>query len=92
MGSRPPWVVQCRPPRGAAGPIERTTDPDVLAGFLSDAAHVPGGYAGAICFPESEAAIAAVLAGAEPVLAIGAQSSLTGGATPRGELLLATSP
>jgi D-lactate dehydrogenase (cytochrome) len=90
MRSDPPWVVRCRPAAGAAGPIERSTDPEVLAAHLTDAARVPGGHAAAIALPETEAAVASVLTNTPHVLAIGAQSSLTGGATPRGELLLST--
>jgi D-lactate dehydrogenase (cytochrome) len=41
--------------------------------------------------PASEAAVAAILRASARVLPIGAQSSLTGGATPRGEVLLSTS-
>lgn len=90
MRSDPPWVARCRPAAGAAGPIERVTDPEVLAAYLTDAARVPGGHASAIAFPETEAAVASLLTSAPHVLAIGAQSSLTGAATPRGELLLST--
>ena len=69
--------------------IER--DPDVLASFLEDAAHFPGGFAAGIATPASEAEVAALVRAASSVLPIGAQSSLTGGATPRGEVLLNTS-
>src|SRR5690242_12120747 len=66
-------------------------DPDVLAGFLEDAAHFPGGYADGLVAATCEADVANLLRGPLPVLAIGAQSSLTGGATPMGEVLLTTS-
>jgi D-lactate dehydrogenase (cytochrome) len=66
------------------------TDADLLHSFLSDAAHVPGGAASGIAFPRDVAEVAALVARAERVLPIGAQSSLTGGATPRGDLLLST--
>src|SRR5262245_12827485 len=59
--------------------------------FLEDAAHYPGGHASGVVFPGTAADVADVLGGADAVLPIGAQSSLTGGATPRGELILATS-
>ena len=68
--------------------IER--DPAVLASFLSDAAHVPGGFASGVATPRDEAEVAALVASADCVLPIGAQSSLTGGATPRGEVVLST--
>lgn len=66
-------------------------DPDVLASFLEDAAHFPGGFATGIAVPTSEAEVAGLVRAAASILAIGAQSSLTGGATPRGELILSTS-
>jgi D-lactate dehydrogenase (cytochrome) len=59
--------------------------------FLEDAAHYPGGHASGVVFPENAGDVAAALAAASSVLPIGAQSSLTGGATPMGELILATS-
>ena len=59
--------------------------------FLEDAAHYPGGHAEGIVFPRTVQEIADVVATSRAVLPIGAQSSLTGGATPMGELLLATS-
>lgn len=61
-----------------------------MASFLSDAAHVPGGHAAGVTFPRSEAEVAATIASADRVLPIGAQSSLTGGATPRGDIVLST--
>ena len=76
------------PPALDAPPVD--TRPDLLASFLSDAAHVAGGFAVGIAFPHAAADVSALVASAPRVLPIGAQSSLTGGATPRGELLLAT--
>ena len=58
------------------------TDPDVVARHLEDAAHFPGGHAQAVARPSTEGEIAALLSGSPTVLPIGAQSSLTGGATP----------
>jgi len=66
------------------------TDEALLSSFLSDAAHVPGGFAAGVAFPRSEAEVASLVAHATKVLPIGAQSSLTGGATPRGEVVLST--
>ena len=66
------------------------SNPDLLSSFLSDAAHVPGGYAAGVAFPRSVADVAAVVREAGHVLPIGAQSSLTGGATPRGDVVLST--
>ena len=58
--------------------------------YLSDAAHFPGGHAIGIAAPQSTDEIPAILRKAPAILPIGAQSSLTGGATPMGELLLST--
>jgi D-lactate dehydrogenase (cytochrome) len=69
-------------------PVDR--DEGIVASFLSDAAHVPGGFAPGVSFPRTEAEVASLLAASSRVLAVGAQSSLTGGATPRGEIVLST--
>ena len=66
------------------------TDPTLLSSFLSDAAHVGGGYASGIAFPKTERDVSALVKRATHILPIGAQSSLTGGATPRGETILST--
>ena len=73
-----------------AAPPPIDTDPAIVAAFLSDAAHVPGGFSAGVAFPKSEGEVAALVARATRVLPVGAQSSLTGGATPRGELVLST--
>ena len=62
---------------------------DVTA-FLEDAAHFPGGHAREVVFPRTTEEVADVVAGHSTILPIGAQSSLTGGATPMGETLLST--
>jgi D-lactate dehydrogenase (cytochrome) len=82
--------LQARPPTGDPGPVSVVRDADVVASFLEDAAHFPGGHATELVRPSSEAQIAEVLRRSASILAIGAQSSLTGGATPMGELLLST--
>ena len=66
-------------------------DPAVVAAFLEDAAHFPGGHAAGVAHPTSEAEVAELLRASPAILAIGAQSSLTGGATPMGEVVLSTS-
>ena len=79
--------------RAARGDISQDLfdrTPDAIAAHLEDAAHYPGGHATAVARPRSEADVAAVLAEGQPVLAVGAQSSLTGGATPVGALVLST--
>ena len=58
--------------------------------FLEDAAHYPGGHASGIVFPRTDDDVVEALRSAPTVLPIGAQSSLTGGATPMGELILST--
>jgi D-lactate dehydrogenase (cytochrome) len=58
--------------------------------YLSDAAHFPGGHAAGIAVPRETSDIPALVRGATAVLAVGAQSSLTGGATPMGEVVLST--
>ena len=58
--------------------------------YLSDAAHYPGGHAAGIVVPPSVAEIPAIVRDAPTLLVVGAQSSLTGGATPMGEILLST--
>lgn len=65
-------------------------DGAIVSAFLSDAAHVPGGFASGVAFPRTEDEVAAVVSKAHAVLPVGAQSSLTGGATPRGDLVLST--
>jgi D-lactate dehydrogenase (cytochrome) len=81
--------ISARRPREQPAPrIER--DPAIVSSFLSDAAHVPGGFADGVAVPRSEAEVAALVRIAERVLPVGAQSSLTGGATPRGEMVLST--
>ena len=92
----PPARLRWCPIASARGLPHRTIrrgsrrDPAVVASFLSDAAHVPGGFAAGVATPRNEAEVAALVAAADRVLPVGAQSSLTGGATPRGELVLST--
>lgn len=76
-----------RAPHGDAARTEFVTDRDVLAGVAHDAAFVQGS-ASALVTPHDETGVAAALRGAAHVLPVGAQSSLTGGATPMGEAVL----
>jgi D-lactate dehydrogenase (cytochrome) len=86
----PDHIILAR--QATAGPPPRIgRDPEVLASFLEDAAHFPGGFASGLSTPASESEVAALIRSASAVLPIGAQSSLTGGATPRGEVVLSTS-
>ena len=60
------------------------------AKYLSDAAHFPGGHAAAIAIPHDSSEIPAIVRDASSLLVVGAQSSLTGGATPMGDVVLST--
>src|SRR5437762_3550002 len=84
-------TITARDPRGggtAGTAIDRSTE--TIARVLEDAAHFPGGKAEGVARPRSEADIAAILAQGSTVLVVGAQSSLTGGATPHGGLVMST--
>jgi D-lactate dehydrogenase (cytochrome) len=81
--------ITARPAHAAAAP-RVDDDPATLSGFLSDAAHVPGGHAAGVTFPKNEGEVSAIVAQASRVLVVGAQSSLTGGATPRGDVVVST--
>jgi len=86
------YSIRVRTPADPAAPAPAIgRDADVVAAFLEDAAHFPGGHASGIATPASESEVSALVRTASSVLPIGAQSSLTGGATPRGDLLLSTS-
>jgi D-lactate dehydrogenase (cytochrome) len=89
-GSLPGHAIRARQAAGTAAAPRIERDRDVLASFLEDAAHFPGGFADGMAAPESEAEVAALIRRGSTVLPIGAQSSLTGGATPHGGLLLST--
>ena len=86
----PSHRVHTRPARGDATPVRLSESPETLARYLEDAAHYPGGHAVGVAHPETEAEAAAVVRQAQRLLPIGAQSSLTGGATPMGEVVLTT--
>ena len=84
--------IRTRPPRAGTGmPVATLTTPDLVAAFLEDAAYYPGGHAPAVVFPRDEAQLASVVRRADAILPVGAQSSLTGGATPMGEVVLSLS-
>jgi D-lactate dehydrogenase (cytochrome) len=69
-------------------PLE--SDSDVVRRYLEDAAHFPGGRALAVVRPSTIAECAAALRGADRALVVGAQSSLTGGATPADDVVIST--
>jgi D-lactate dehydrogenase (cytochrome) len=87
MGS---GTIRARAARGGAPRVRIDRDPDIVRTFCEDAAHFSGGYAAGVATPSTEAEVAAVLADARTILTVGAQSSLTGGATPQGDLILST--
>jgi hypothetical protein len=64
--SRPQHRAIARAPHHiAAPPVER--DPDVVQGFLSDAAHVPGGTAKGVVFPATVDEVAMIVTSATRV-------------------------
>lgn len=86
----PSHRIRAQRPPPSSEPAVPSTDPEFLERYLEDAAHYPGGHATGIVSPSSEDQLAAILERASRVLPIGAQSSLTGGATPMGDLIVAT--
>ncbi|OFW38179.1 MAG: hypothetical protein A3J29_23445 [Acidobacteria bacterium RIFCSPLOWO2_12_FULL_67_14b] len=74
------------------------TDPDLITRFLKDAAHYPGGRAAGVLRPRTVDEVSICLRHSAPhkgapsrhFLPVGAQSSLTGGATPFGDIVLST--
>jgi len=83
-------VAVARAPQGGPAAARIDPSPDAVAGHLEDAAHFPGGRADGIARPTTEGDVAGLVIAATHVLPIGAQSSVTGGATPTGGLLLST--
>ncbi|MCR4375288.1 MAG: FAD-binding oxidoreductase [Acidobacteria bacterium] len=85
-------VVRARAPRGEPRTDGARIDqaPDVIAAHIEDAAHFAGGHADGVARPRTEHDVAHVLTHAARVLPVGAQSSLTGGATPDGGVVLST--
>ncbi|HEX6464395.1 MAG TPA: FAD-binding oxidoreductase [Vicinamibacterales bacterium] len=58
--------------------------------YLSDSAHFPGGHTPEVAIPRAVNEIPRIVRTSRTILPIGAQSSLTGGATPMGETVLST--
>lgn len=89
MPTPPPHRIHARRPLPVPAPqIDHAGD--VLESYSHDAAHFPGGLAGGVAVPADLAEVSALISASARVLAVGAQSSLTGGATPRGDLVLST--
>ena len=84
----PSHRIAARPPRGRIVDTDVRSDRETVSAVLEDAAHYPGGHAAGVARPATEKDVAALVAGAAQVLPIGAQSSLTGGATPMGDVVL----
>jgi D-lactate dehydrogenase (cytochrome) len=61
-----------------------------IQSFLEDAAHYPGGHASGLLRPRTIEEVSAALKTGDRILAVGAQSSLTGGATPFGDVVMST--
>ncbi len=80
--TRPPGPIQALP-RLAQGA-------DEVSAWIEDASHLGGGHAAGVAWPATEAEVAALVRRFPAVLPVGAQSSVTGGATPMGEVLLST--
>ena len=67
-----------------------STDPNLINRFLEDAAHYPGGKAVGVLRPRSIEELSACLRSPQRTLVVGAQSSLTGGATPADDVVVTT--
>ena len=80
--------VTARPPSTVTIAVNR--DPAELARFREDAAHFAGGEATGVVRPRSTDEVSACLRDFAHVLPVGAQSSLTGGATPAGDVVMST--
>jgi D-lactate dehydrogenase (cytochrome) len=80
--------IAARAPSSLAPAFE--PDPDLIGRYLEDAAHYPGGRAAGVLRPRDIGELSACLRVARPTLLVGAQSSLTGGATPAGDVVIAT--
>jgi D-lactate dehydrogenase (cytochrome) len=87
----PSHRARTRPPRTPIDAPPIVHDRETIGAYLEDAAHYPGGHADAVAFPKTEGEVAALVRGCARLLPIGAQSSVTGGATPMGEVVLSTS-
>ncbi|HEX6214039.1 MAG TPA: FAD-binding oxidoreductase [Vicinamibacterales bacterium] len=83
-----PSRVVARPPARIS--ISVSEDADIAARFLEDAAHYPGGSADGVFRPRNIDELSSCLRIPQRTLVVGAQSSLTGGATPAGDVVIAT--
>jgi len=81
IASRPPSSVTPPPLEG---------DQDLVRRYLEDAAHFPGGQARGVTRPADVDELSAAMRVSDRVLVAGAQSSLTGGATPSDDVVIST--
>lgn len=80
--------IEARAPRGPVEPPPVLVEPDAIATYLTDASRYPGGHTPRVHQPTTEGQLAWVVRHEPRLLAVGAQSSLTGGATPKGDALV----
>jgi D-lactate dehydrogenase (cytochrome) len=80
IAARPPCEISLAP----------GTNAGLIPKYLEDAAHYPGGHAAAVWPMRSVEELSVLLRQPRRMLAVGAQSSLTGGATPQGDVVLPT--
>lgn len=80
--------ISARPPCDIA--LIPRTNSELIGRFLEDAAHYPGGHAVAVWRMRSVEELSTLLREPRRVLPVGAQSSLTGGATPQGDVVIST--
>ena len=86
----PTHLIRAREPKGGPAAAAIDTSTEAISAHLEDAAHFPGGHANGVAKPRTEADVAALLTSSARVLPVGAQSSVTGGATPQGGLVIST--
>ena len=84
----PSHRIRARPPRGEPRWPQSLSTPAEVEPYLRDAAGTPGGHAPLVLLPRSEAEVARAVRESRAVLPVGAQTSLTGGATPFGQTVL----
>lgn len=82
-----PTRAVAKPPASILPPAP---GPEAVAAFLEDAAHYPGGHSPGVLRPGSIDEVSAILRRGGRLLPVGAQSSLTGGATPFGDVVVST--
>lgn len=80
--------IKARAPRTPVVAPQKLSTPDEVATYLTDASRYPGGGTSAVYLPREEGEVAWVLKNEKRVLPVGAQSSLTGGATPKGDAVV----